>query len=66
MEMPYEHSPRQLYIVDVITGERKGPYPSGSYISKNILIGGAVKCFKPGRKKPYKGRYFFEDVDKSS
>lgn len=63
IDMPHRSSPKALYMVDVLTNEKKGPYPSATYISKYVLPNADRISLKPNRSSPYRGRYYFEYVE---
>lgn len=46
-----------IFLIDVTTNERKGPFPFATYICKNILLGGDRSVFVTSRIIPYRG-YF--------
>ena len=62
IKIPHLATPKSIYVIDVTTNERTGPFKSARFISENVIKGANKDAIKPNRKTPYKGLYIFEYV----
>lgn len=53
---------KRIILINENTGEEIGPYPSITYVCKNIIVGGDRSVFTRDRTKPYRG-YYIRFVD---
>lgn len=51
-----------IYLINMNTNKRIGPFPSAMYICEHVIPGGNRRAINPSRIKPYRG-YFIEFED---
>lgn len=61
LDKSYPSASKPVYLINAVTNEKTGPYPSITHVCNHVLIGASRKYLKTDRLKPYHG-FFVEYV----
>ncbi|CEG19382.1 GIY-YIG nuclease superfamily [Ceraceosorus bombacis] len=59
-----KYNPRQIIVIDTVTGERTGPFSTRMATAKSIGTN-STRPIQENRRTPYQGRYYFEFINLS-
>lgn len=60
----YRSAAKPVYLINAITKEKTGPYPSVTYVCNNVVIGASRKYIRVNRQTPYRG-FFMKYVNET-